>query len=196
MNQPDNKSQQTRSGRKILLLIAAVFFGPLLIAAWMYFNGGGLAPSGRTNHGVLLEPIVNVDEELPDSSLQSLRAEHWQLLYANAGSCEADCRDSLYTIRQLRLMLGKEMDRVSRIFLHGETAPDKVFLSEEHPGLILLQDRALGQLLAAKKPAELQTGGYYLIDPYGNLVMYFTPDLEPRDIVSDIKRLLRLSHIG
>ena len=43
---------------------------------------------------------------------------------------------------------------------------------------------------------QLQAGGCYLIDPLGNLVMYFLPGLNPKDMVADIKHLLKLSHIG
>jgi hypothetical protein len=39
-------------------------------------------------------------------------------------------------------------------------------------------------------------GGIYLIDPLANLVMYFPPDLGPRELVDDVKHLLRLSRIG
>ncbi|MDH3748200.1 MAG: hypothetical protein OER97_08325 [Gammaproteobacteria bacterium] len=93
-------------------------------------------------------------------------------------------------------MLGKQMVRVGRIFLHGETVLDTVFLGNEHQGLITLEDSALSELLDTKKPAGLREGGYYLIDPQGNLVMYFHPELAPRDMVDDIKRLLKLSRIG
>ncbi len=93
-------------------------------------------------------------------------------------------------------MLGKEMDRVRRIFLHGETLPDTVFLADEHQGLVSLRDESLSELLNQKKPNELAAGGYYLIDPHGNLVMYFHPDLDPGDMIDDIKRLLKLSRIG
>ena len=55
---------------------------------------------------------------------------------------------------------------------------------------------ALRAVLDDKKPASLQAGGFYLIDPHGNLVMYFSPDVAPRDMVDDIKRLLKLSRIG
>ena len=34
------------------------------------------------------------------------------------------------------------------------------------------------------------------MDPLGNLVMYFEPETDPRDMVEDIKRLLKLSRIG
>jgi hypothetical protein len=51
-------------------------------------------------------------------------------------------------------------------------------------------------LLDNKRPAALPAGGYYLIDPLGNLVMYFRPDIDPADMVDDVKHLLRLSRIG
>ncbi len=183
-------------GRLQLLGIAAVFFAPLLFAAWLYYAGEPIQPQGRSNHGALLEPIINLDDALPGAALHEYNAGRWLLVYQNRGSCEGSCRDSLYTIRQSRLMLGTEMDRVVRIFLHGDSAPDTVFIADEHKGLMTLEDEALSELLDDKKPAELSAGGYYLIDPHGNLVMYFHPDIYPGDMVEDIKRLLRLSHIG
>jgi len=118
--------QQSRS-RLQLALIALVFLGPLGIATWLYTQG--TSPSGRTNHGVLLEPIVSVSEQLSGVPQRS-----WVLLYRNPGECADACREALYTSRQARLMLGKEMDRVQRVFLHGESSPDTVFLADEHPG--------------------------------------------------------------
>ncbi len=179
-----------------LLLVAAVFIGPLLLAVWLYFRGAGLQPAGRANHGALLEPIVDLDEALPDSDIGALHDGRWLLVYAHAGPCDSACRDGLHAIRQMRLMLGREMDRVTRVFLHGDIAPDTVFIATEHEGLIALQDRELGDLLSARRPPAEPDGGYYLVDPHGNLVMYFQPTLAPRDIVADLKRLLRLSHIG
>jgi hypothetical protein len=168
-----NDRTRQRVGRLQLLFVAAVFLGPLIVAAWMYYQGGSLQPQGRTNHGALLEPIENLANELPDS-----------------------CQDALYKLRQSRLMLGKEMDRLTRVFLHGNTPPDTVFLAEEHAGLMTIEDSSLTRLLNNKKPADLPANGYYLIDPLGNLVMYFRPDLDPSEMVDDIKRLLKLSRIG
>lgn len=184
------------SGRLQLGLIAAVFFGPLLFAFWLYYQGDLIQPQSRTNHGALLEPIVNLGDALPDSPLHEHNADHWLLLYSYTAQCDPACRDALYTQRQSRLMLGKEMDRVARIFLHGDIPPDTVFLRGEHEGMISLSDGNLHELLANKKPTELPAGGYYLIDPLGNLVMYFRPDIDPHDMVDDIKHLLKLSHIG
>lgn len=185
-----------KSAKLPLILIAAVFFGPLLVAAWLYYGGYFAETLGRSNHGALLEPIVNLRDEIPEAPLHAHNEGSWVLLYADADACSDACRDALYTIRQSRKMLGKEMTRIRRVFLHGGTPPDTVFLAAEHPGLITIEDASLSGLLENKRPAELPAGGYFLIDPLGNLVLYFRPDIEPSDMVDDIKHLLKLSRIG
>ena len=185
-----------RQGRLILLLLAAVFFGPLVIATWLYYSGAALVPEGRTNTGALLEPIVRLADELPASPLHGAGEGHWVLLYANPGACHADCEYSLYTLRQVRRMLGEDMDRLVRVFLHGDTPPDTLFVAREHAGLVTLQDAGLEALLNSKRPAALNDLGFFLIDPLGNLVMYFEPAIDPAIIVEDIEHLLELSRIG
>lgn len=188
--------QKDPAGRVQLFLISLVFFGPLILATWLYFSGTGFRPEGRTNHGQLLEPMLNIGTALPGAEIHGHNDGHWLLLYSNTAPCDAGCEFALVTLRQSRLMLGKEMDRLRRVFLHGETPPDTVFLASEHPGLVTLQDINLSSLLDNKRPPELAAGGYFLIDPLGNLVMYFRPDIDPGDMVEDIDHLLELSRIG
>ena len=183
-------------GRLQFLLIAAVFLGPLAIAAWLYLSGTTLVPEGRTNTGALLEPIVRLADELPESPLHAVGDGYWVLVYANPGACDDACQYALYTLRQSRRMLGEDRDRLVRIFLHGDTPPDTLFLAEEHEGLVTLQDAGLEALLDSKRPAELNDMGYFLVDPLGNLVMYFEPDTDPAAMVADIEHLLELSRIG
>ena len=178
-----------------LALIGLVFFGPLMLATWMY-SSGNLTPEGSSNNGALLTPVINIGDALPDSAVIPLADGNWLMLYTDTRACSDACRDALYRQRQTRLMLGKEMDRVVRVFLHGDSAIDKVFLEGEHPGLKTINDKALGNLLEEKRPQDMMPGGIYLFDPLANLVMYFPPDLEPRDMVDDIKHLLKLSRIG
>ncbi len=190
-----NETKQGK-GRVQLLLIAAVFLGPLVVAAWLYYSAQDLTPEGRTNSGALLQPIINLPEVLPGSPLHAHNDGYWVLLYANAGPCDEACEFSLYTLRQSRIMLGREQDRLVRVFLRGDTPPDTVSLADEHEGLVRLQDTSLDELLNSKRPAELSPGGYFLVDPLGNLVMYFRPDIDPQAMVEDIKHLLELSRIG
>ena len=182
-------------GRLQLLLIAAVFFGPLLVATWMY-QSGALTPEGRSNHGELLEPVTRLAEATPDSPVLELAEGRWIMLYTNEAACDDACLDALYRMRQTRQMTGREMDRLLRVFLHGESVPDRVLLQREHPGLITITDKGLASLLDARRPGDALPGGIYLIDPLSNLVMYFPPDLDPGEMVDDMKHLLKLSQIG
>jgi len=182
------------------LLIAVLFIGPLLVAAWLYYAGEDWQPAARSNHGLLLEPIVNLNELPGAVSLTSLTGDasdgHWVLLYVSRNGCDSSCETALYRLRQARLMLGNDMHRVIRVFLHGDAAPDRVFLDENHPGLITTNEAGLGELLDARRPAGTAPGGLYLVDPLGNLVMYFPAALDPGQMVDDIEHLLELSRIG
>ncbi len=187
--------QLGKGGRLQIAIIALVFFGPLIFATWMYMSGQ-LRPTGRTNHGELLTPIVNLAETVGDSPFLSATDAPWRLVYANEATCDDPCSEALYRLRQIRLMLGKDMDRVGRVFLHGDSLPDKVFLNDQHRGLITINDRALGALLEERLPKEVPPGGIYLVDPLDNLIMYFSPDVSPGDMADDLKHLLELSRIG
>ena len=50
----------------------------------------------------------------------------------------------------------------------------------------------------AAQLAELESGTYdaVLIDPLGNLMMVVPLDLDPRLLLKDLKKLLKLSRIG
>lgn len=87
-------------------------------------------------------------------------------------------------------------DAKRRVFLHGAIALDTLYLADEHKDLIMIEDAGLHGVLINKKPAGLAASDYYLIDPLGNLVTYFGPDINPCDRVDDIKYLLKLSRIG
>lgn len=191
---------RTAASRRQLIVVAALFLGPLLVAALMYYGNVSWLPVGRTNHGRLLEPIINLNASQGQQLLSGLTDgetdNHWVLIYANDRECDKSCTEALHRLRQSRLMLGNEMSRMKRLFLHGTIAPDTLFLEQQHPGLITASDWRLDQLLNTKRPADLSAGGLYLVDPLGNLVMYFNAELAPGDMVDDIKHLLKLSRIG
>lgn len=187
--------QATRGARLQLSIIALVFFGPLIVATWMYLTGQ-LHPEGRSNHGALLEPVTNLGEVLPSSPIVALADGRWIMLYANDAECGAPCLEALIRLRQVRLMLGHDMGRVVRAFLRGDAPLDTVLLEEQHVGLNTISDKGLTELLQERRPEELPPGGIFLIDPLTNLVMYFSPEIDPGDLVEDVEHLLELSRIG
>lgn len=187
--------QTSRGGRIQIGIMALVFFGPLVVATWMYMSGQ-FTPASGTNHGSLFTPVVSLADELPSSAIVQGADGHWRLLYMQRGECDRGCEDSLYRQRQIRLMLGNDMERIERVFLHGDAPPDKVLADEQQRGLISINDNALATLLEEKRDAAQAPGGLYLVDPLNNLVMYFAPGLDPREVVDDLEHLLELSRIG
>jgi cytochrome oxidase Cu insertion factor (SCO1/SenC/PrrC family) len=114
------------------------------------------------------------------------------------GSCAERCRTSLYEMRQVRLALDRDMVRVQRVFIADDGCCDLKFLHEQHPDLLALRVSPAAAPLLALLPRR--NGGnasrIYLIDPLGNLMMSYAPDAKPKGMLEDMKRLLRLSHIG
>jgi len=198
--------RQPRSRAKLLLL-ALLFFGPVGVAMWGYYSSGGWRPAGQTEHGDLVYPASPLPEfsfpapaggELGLKNLQGM----WTLLYIDGWDCDTGCVDALYNTRQIRTALGKEMDRVQRVFLVNGPCCELRDLGQEHPDLKLAwldgADRPVFiKVLPAYEQADpLVSGRIYLVDPLGNLMMSYGPRSEPKGILSDLKKLLKLSHIG
>jgi cytochrome oxidase Cu insertion factor (SCO1/SenC/PrrC family) len=127
----------------------------------------------------------------------------WTVVYLGDGSCDERCRKALYLSRQSRIALNKDIDRVQRVFLATGPAIDTAFMASEHPDLLLAQVGADpdSQALLAKFPAlggvpPVQAGRLYLIDPLGNLVLSYSSGAPDKALLTDVKKLLRLSHIG
>ncbi len=189
-------------GRRTLIGLAALFFVPLALSFWLYYSGGW-RPAGSTNHGELITPARSLPEvafTLPDgttSARSGLLRGKWTLLYIGAGNCGEDCRKTLWTIRQTRQLLAEEMDRVQRVFIARERCCDVEFLGREHQGLEVVQavDPSTQDFFALF-PGTDPAHSIYVIDPLGNLMMRFDARENPKGLLSDLKKLLKLSHIG
>jgi len=189
-------------GRRMLLGLAALFFIPLGLSFWLYYSGGW-RPSGTTNKGELItpaRPLPEVPFTLPDgttSARAALLREKWSLVYIGSGGCAEDCRQALWTMRQTRQLLAADMDRVQRVFIVRSDCCNMEFLATEHPGLEVVKadDPSTGDFFALF-PATEPTHSIYVVDPLGNLMMRFDARENPKGLLSDMKKLLKLSHIG
>ncbi len=200
--QSDLALAQRNRGRRTLLILAAIFFVPLAISFALYY-GNLWRPADQTNKGELITPAVplpdvalrNADGETTSSS--ALLAGKWSVVHIADGRCDADCRAALVTVRQTRLTLANEMSRVQRILLATDNCCDKEYLSTEQAGLLVVDaDDAAGQTLLGAFPAGDHTHALYIVDPLGNLMMRHDTRDNPKDLQSDLKKLLKLSHVG
>lgn len=190
---------EQRKGRRQLLLLAAVFLGPVLLAWLLYDPGGSTQPRSTTAHGELITPVKLV----PDANLTVPRDEQdspypgrWTFAHVGTGACDESCLFSLYETRQVRKALGKEDRRVQRIFFLTDDTPLAASVVEQHPGLqIFAADDSL-TIDFTEAVQQYDTRSIFLIDPLGNLMMRFNPDTSMKDMHKDLKKLLKISQIG
>jgi len=198
--------KENRRQRRLLVGLALLFFAPLALAFYLYYGPGGWRPGGRVNHGELIDPprplpaltLAGVDGARANPDLLKHK---WTLLYFGPGACAERCRTDLYNTRQVRIALNRDMSRVQRVFIAQGECCDEDFLRRQHPDLITLRATSDAAPLLALLP---RIGGVdpgaadriYLIDPLGNLMMSYAADADPKGLLEDLKRLLRLSQIG
>ena len=187
-----------RRGRRTLLLLAAIFLLPVAASFALYY-GKIWRPAGSSSKGELITPARPLDVaglRNPDGSAASPGAlrDKWSLIYIGDGACDAACRSALVFGRQTRLALNNEMSRVQRVFLATGNCCANDYFAKEQPGLVAL-DASAAQRLLAQFPAD-RGHSLYIVDPLGNLMMQHDSSHTTKDLLDDLKKLLKLSHIG
>jgi len=177
----------TRS-RRMLLLLAGLFLLPLALAFVAYYSGW--RPAGSSNHGELLQPI----RQLPVAG-EPLQGK-WALAYVGDGACDADCQAALVFARQTRLSLAADTQRVNWVLIATDRCCNRDYLDTAHKGLVAIDASASrAALLSVLQGQDLQHS-LFVIDPLGNIVLRYDVRDSPRGLLEDMKKLLKLSHIG
>jgi len=206
---PKNASAQLSGWRSRLTLIALalLFIAPMLAAWWFYSNSGDWRPDHTTNHGTLVVPLRPLDLMQPlfatDGSpfpAEYLRGK-WTLVYIGGSSCAAPCTENLYKIRQVRLAQGENMGRVQRLFLFTDGDNPLPAALDDHPKMdVAILSRQTGKTFLSQfivdNTGPSKAERIYVVDPLGNLMMYYHPDAEPSGMLKDLRRLLKVSSIG
>ena len=207
MGQQSKKSAM--DPRLTLILMVLVFVVPVGMAIVLHSIGDGFKTSTTTNWGNLVTPVrpvadfstTTTDNKKFDRAMLN---EKWTLFYIDSAGCNESCFNNLYTIRQSRLGMGGEKDRVQRVMLlvddGNNSQLDKIINEHEGMHIIRLDKKAMAEvvkgfefegLAAAEKAQRI-----YFIDPLGNLMMHYESDISPRGVVKDLERLLKYSRIG
>ncbi len=191
--------------RRKLLLLMAVFLAPP-VAAWITFHffAHDLAV-GTVNIGQLVTPArplerfhaVDIDQGRPVDA----RLFHGRWTYlVFADDCGEECRRQLFLTRQVRASVNKDMPRVQRVLLLGESATAPAGQRVEHPDLRRLRmdaaERARLAPLLELDGHGLDGHSLYLFDPLGNYMMRYDLSMPPAGMLKDLRKLLKLSRIG
>lgn len=169
----------------------------------------------RQNKGQLLIPHIDIATlDANDGAGHLFDAEDtkgmWSILYIAGSECDTRCKNGLYyQIRQVRLALGEDIDRVRRVIVHTAPAANSLseFLDNNVEGMISINampdtvQRALAPVYAPESSQPV--GDIFLVSPDGQIFMRYPTHEnmeatleEAENIRVDLKRTLKGSLIG
>lgn len=194
----------TRMKSKIILILLTVTFVVPMLTAWLSYSKGLLLTGKKVNHGILLEHPVPISRlilmdnngPIDDAKFKG----KWWFVYLTESPQNTSSQRNLYYMRQIRQATGKDRDRIERaiLTLPGQDNIDD-WLQKHYPGTFhfTISSEKIGQLaMNLPKKLALKKGSLYLVDPHGNIMLFYTPDAAPKGILKDLQRVLKVSQIG
>jgi hypothetical protein len=163
---------------------------PVVIALAMTYSVIGM-PNATKNNGILAPAGIHVPE-----TLTNIQQGKWGLLVISE-NCNSLCQQQVYRMQQLHKSMGKFYERIQPIWLTTQNE----FETENLTSYIDFTEVSVihnNNILSwfNKQALSWQDQSVWLIDPTGTLVMRFPPELTARQVMSDLKWLLKISRIG
>lgn len=183
---------------KTPLLLVLVFVLPVILAKLAldndWFN------RGATNRGELINPTLDFNLILQESSVPADDPK-WHVLFVLPEQCEQKCENALYSLNQIWIALGKESDRMSPMVISTPNSDSsKVGELMTHETILLLKTDDNNVKKVFK---DVATDGIFLADTLGNIMLRYPTNeekqqavMQSRDILADLRKLLKLSRIG
>ena len=196
------------SPRLALVIITLIFILPLA-AAWLMYSGViELQPVSTKNLGQLVQPPVPVDRELLTAVAGSPHPageldQHWGIVHDLPAVCADECLQAVTALRQVHRAAGRNQSRLRIVIVMPETRSAELEqnLRAIYPAFILAADpggqfgAALQQIAAGLSPGSNGKGNTYLLDPLGNIMMFYEAGSDPNNLKKDLKRLLTWSKL-
>lgn len=192
-------AQQVVAGRWKMLVLLLVCAAPVIASYVTYYF---IRPETRRVFGELVDPqrplpdVQGVSLADAQVSLRSLKGQ-WLLVSVSGGACDEVCQRHLYLQRQVRESLGKDKDRVDRVWLVGDDAavPGALLAALRDATVLRVEPQALNRWLAPAA-GHAVADHLYLVDPLGNWMMRFPASLDvagAAKVKRDLERVLRAS---
>jgi len=169
-------------------LLVLIFFGPWLLA-WFLFS---YAPHvlGVKHTGLLLSPPYHLSQPVQDllyANQNVSRRPPWLWVTFDSPHCDALCEDTVYKqYHQVHKALGKDAPRLRRLHLSLDAHPRRFAAN------VTLSESQLSKLQGLVKGSYISM----LVDPRGFVVLVYNVHHTSKGILSDLKRLLKVSQIG
>ncbi len=169
---------QNKANTLPLYLLAAIFILPMMMG-WFLYHYRAHFHFNTTNLGVLVNPPISVHEWYATN--ETKEGKKWGVMFVDKGVCDVSCNDINYQLHQVQKALGANRERVQVLTVHG------------HDTIV---ENLKTQFVVHGNASFEPTDKIYLIDPDGNLFMYYIGETNPMNVLKDLKKVLEVSQIG
>ena len=195
LDKPVSKS----NGRKILLGMAVIFVLPFTIAATLHLLN--VHPSSHS-YGELVNPPQPLQTVLlHDAQGKAVTPQQWlkkwTVVTVATSACTEPCQAQIHLLKQVNIALDKDAHRVQRILMMpiAASAEATAALQKQYPDLVILSG-ADAETIKFASQFKGTAGSVYLVDPLGNLMMRYPQNMNPKGMLTDLKKLLKNSWAG
>lgn len=199
MSSSDTKPTTTQKprGQLKLLAIFAVVIGPILVAGIMAKTG--FVPQSNTNRSDLVEPQIQLEDWQLNAEPVGYGSP-WRILVSSPQECLDDCMALLHEARQINVALGREAGRVTHMLALADKPSSELQarLEAEYPRLEQSTlNAAAYQSSLSNHPQQWQEGPQlWVVDPLGRVVLHQEADEPGKQLLDDLKHLLKVSKVG
>jgi peroxiredoxin len=181
---------QNRS-RKTLLLVLIAFILPVILAKLaleqQWFTKGVTNKGTLITNGMTLQKMGFSNNDFTDK---------WLILYLLPSDCLPQCQQTLHSINNTYVALGKEIDRVQAVALtyRNFTTEQRQQIPTEHWSF---------QLMPTATKQLFNRSQVLIVDTLGNVILSYQAPNDSKSlpifgkaILADLKKLLKYSKIG
>lgn len=199
----NEKKEKKNLKTYMLMMLVLTFIAPIGAAYYLFYAGG---TDVKVNRGEFVEGAV----QLMDMNLLALDGSkaaqndvygHWHMMFFMNADCDDKCEETIYTMRQIRTTFHKNSLRITNVLIHfdkeiSERFQEKIKTHYAHFDRYFAEKEVFNKALGYRGNELMEQNLMFIVDPIGNVILKYNKDNTAKDIIKDIKRLLKASHIG
>ena len=177
------------TARKEFWMLLAMFILPIAFGTLFFYANPNYFSESTVNYGELVRPVIATDEgDIEIDSASSLQGI-WTIVYVSS-RCDNVCEKAVADMKTIRTLMNADMRRIQRMII----IEDNSMPTSNDESLIKARITSEKLTQSLKKYTE---NAIYLIDPIGNIMLYYEPkNIDIRLVIKDLKRLFKYSRIG
>lgn len=183
----------------ILSLLIAIIVGPMLFA-WVLVQKNEKIQFKLNHHGDLISPLPTL-KAFAKTDFSPYQGK-WLMMIVTPTQCDTSQTHWFYQLHQMKIALGKNASRLEQVFVslspEAATSCETSFQNyTDVASLMIAEDQFVTHLGAYSQSIKReQYGELFLVDPKGHIMMHYDANVPVKDVLTDVKRLLRVSKIG